>query len=205
MADKKFLNDVYELKTVADTRALYDDWSTTYDEEVGDKGYVTPTRIASALSANLPNKNAPILDFGCGTGVSGAALKEAGFTFIDGCDLSQEMLTHAAAKNAYRKLWQSDPDADFPVATGHYAAIAAVGVISIGAAPPETMDMLIDVLVPGGLLTFSFNDHTLEDPRFETRVIQYLDAGTCELILREDGEHLPGIGLRSTIFVLKRL
>ncbi len=205
MAEKKFLNDVYELKTVADTKALYDDWSKTYDNEVGGKGYVTPARIASALSAFLPDKNAPILDFGCGTGMSGAALKEAGFTTIDGCDLSQDMLTHAADKNAYRKLWQSDPATDFPVKTGDYTAITAVGVISIGAAPPETLDILIELLVPGGLLTFSFNDHTLEDPRFEARVKQYIDAGTCEQILGEDGEHLPGIGLRSTIFVLKRL
>ena len=205
MADKQFLNDVYELKSVADTKALYDDWSKTYDDEVGSKGYVTPVRIAAALTAFLPNKQAPILDFGCGTGMSGAAMKEAGFANIEGCDLSQEMLSQAAGKNAYRKLWQSDPAADFPVNTGDYAAIAAVGVISIGAAPPETMDMLIKVLAPGGLLTFSFNDHTLEDPRFEARVNQYLESSACEQILREDGEHLPGIGLRSTIFVLKRL
>lgn len=205
MADKQFLNDVYELKSVADTKALYDDWSKTYDDEVGAKGYVTPTRIAAALTALLPDKQAPILDFGCGTGMSGAALKEAGFANIDGCDLSPEMLSQAAGKNAYRKLWQSDPDVGFPVKTGDYATITAVGVISIGAAPPESMDMLIDALAPGGLLAFSFNDHTLEDPRFEGRVNGYRKADTCEQILREDGEHLPGIGLRSTIFVLKRL
>ncbi len=132
-------------------------------------------------------------------------MKAAGFTTIDGCDLSAEMLAQAKQKSAYRKLWQSNPETPFPVQPGDYHAITAVGVVSVGAAPPETLDMLIAALAPGGLLAFSFNDHTLEDPRFEARVNGYLQDGTCRQLFREDGEHLPGIGLRSTVFVLECL
>ncbi len=205
MADKtKFLNDVYDLKTVAQTQALYDNWSSSYDDEVGENGYITPTGIAVALAKLLPDRNAPILDFGCGTGISGAALSAAGFSTIDGCDMSAGMLAVAQNKHKYRQLWRADPDLPLPVKPGDYAAITAVGVISIGAAPPETMDMLIGALAPGALLAFSFNDHTLEDPRFEAQVQKYLDQRVCTQILREKGEHLPGIGLRSVIYVLKR-
>lgn len=205
MTQKKFLDSVYALKTVDDTRHLYDDWSATYDDEVGGKGYATPARIAQALGKFLLDPTVSILDFGCGTGMSGAAMKAKGFTKIDGCDLSTEMLAQAQQKSAYRKLWQSDPDAPFAVQPGDYQAITAVGVVSVGAAPPETMDTLIAALAPGGLLAFSFNDHTFEDPRFEARVNGYLKEGTCRQLFREDGEHLPGIGLRSTVFVLERL
>lgn len=205
MSDKKFLDKVYGLKTVEDTKRLYDDWSSSYDSEVGSEGYATPTRIAAALVDFLSDQNASILDFGCGTGMSGAAMSAAGFNTIDGCDLSADMLAQADKKKAYRKLWQADPDAPFPVAKGEYKAIAAVGVVSIGAAPPETLDILVDALDMGGLLVFSFNDHTFEDPRFEARVIGYLSDGKCKQLFRQDGEHLPGIGLRSTVFVLERL
>jgi len=205
MTDKNFLDDVYGLETVEDTRALYDNWSASYDEEVGGKGYATPTRIALALRQFLPDHLAPILDFGCGTGMSGTAIKMSGYLNIDGCDLSAEMLHHAGEKCAYRKLWISDPETDFRVDPGDYAAIVACGVISKGAAPPETMEILVDALAPGGLLVFSFNDHTFEDPRFEAMVDHYLNTKTCRQLFRQDGEHLPGIGLRSTVFVLERL
>lgn len=205
MSDKKFLDKVYDLETVDDTRQLYDAWSASYDKEVGDKGYATPARIADALKQFLPDPCAPVLDFGCGTGMSGAAMKAAGFTVIDGCDLSGDMLHHADKKDAYRKLWQADPDATFPVKPGDYAAIIACGVISKGAAPPETMQILVDALVPGGLLVFSFNDHTFDDPRFQAQVDHYLNNKTCHQLFRQDGEHLPGIDLRSTVFVLERL
>ncbi len=205
MVAKDFLKDVYALKSVDDMRALYDDWSATYDEEVGGKGYATPVRVALALAGLTADRSAPILDFGCGTGMSGAAMKAQGFSVIDGCDLSGEMLARAREKQAYRRLWQADTDAPFPVRPGDYAAITAVGVVSVGAAPPETLDVLVEALAPGALLAFSFNDHTLEDPAFETRVTDYLDSGTCTQLFREDGAHLPGIGLRASVFVLRRL
>lgn len=204
MAAKEFLKDVYALKSAAETRALYDDWSATYDQEVGAKGYATPARVAKALAVLLPDRAAPILDFGCGTGMSGAALQAQGFSVIDGCDLSAEMLAQAREKHTYRKLWQADANAPLAARPGDYAAITAVGVVSVGAAPPETLDQLVGALAPGALLAFSFNDHTFDDPRFLARVTHYLDTGTCTQLLREDGEHLPGIGLRPTVFVLQR-
>lgn len=205
MSGRQFLNEVYGLKTVADTRRLYDDWSHSYDDEVDAQGYVTPTRLARALRRFSCDTGAPVLDFGCGTGLSGAALKAQGFTVIDGCDLSPEMLAQAKQKHAYRNLWLAEPDAGFTPSPGDYGAITAVGVVSVGAAPPETLDQLVDALAPGGLLALSFNDHTFEDPRFEARVGHYLKQNICAQLFREDGAHLPGIGLRSTVFVLRRL
>lgn len=205
MADKDYLKNVYGLKSVADTQNLYDDWSQSYDADMVENQYATPGRIAATLADLVADKSTPILDFGCGTGISGAALKGAGFQVIDGCDLSQDMLDQAAAGQTYRKTWQTDPNRPFGVEPGTYGAIAAAGVISIGAAPPETLDLLVRALAPGGFLVFSFNDHTLEDPRFETRVDECIATGDCALLSRQDGEHLPGIGLRSTVFVLRRL
>jgi len=205
MSGKKFLTDVYGLNSVDDTRRLYDDWSASYDQEISENGYATPKRVASALSDFLTDQSAPILDFGCGTGMSGVALRSAGFDTLDGCDLSEQMLEQARAKDVYQTLWQATPDSAFSFDPGRYAAITAVGVISKGAAPPETLDSLLDALSPGGLLAFSFNDHTFEDPRFVAKVSDHLARKTCQQVFCQDGEHLPGINLRSTVYILERL
>ena len=47
--------------------------------------YATPVRIAAALR-QMASPGDPILDYGCGTGLSGAALREAGFALVDGTD-----------------------------------------------------------------------------------------------------------------------
>ena len=48
-----------------------------------------------ALAQTMNVHDALILDFGCGTGLSGLALRAAGVQVIDGCDLSEGMLAHA--------------------------------------------------------------------------------------------------------------
>ncbi|MCR9127490.1 MAG: class I SAM-dependent methyltransferase [Rhodobacteraceae bacterium] len=200
----KFLNKAYGPRDAAATRALYDDWSASYDAEVGENGYATPGRCARALRAVIADPQAPILDFGCGTGLSGLALKLAGFGQIDGVDLSSEMLAKAETKAVYRKLRMIEAEAPLDFAPGTYAAIAAIGVIGAGAAPISTLDMLMNGLAPGGFLVLSFNDHALADPRNVARLNEWVDCGAARLRFSEHGDHLPGIGLKSTVYVLEK-
>ena len=154
---------LWKPRTVDDTIALYRDWSASYDADVLASGYVTPTRAATAL-APLVDMTAPVLDFGCGTGLSGMALRDAGFTTIDGTDITAEMLDIARTKAVYRNLWQSNPG-KLETISGTYKTILAAGVISLGAAPAETLDLLLGILSTGGHLAFSYNDPTLADPK----------------------------------------
>ncbi len=201
---KGFLTSVYDLATTDETRDLYDRWSDSYDDEIIENGYVTPERVARALSAQIRDLHAPILDYGCGTGVSGAALIAAGFTTIDGADLSLEMLRQAQDKGIYRETWQVQPDEGLPFEPGKYHAIAAIGVIGVGAAPPETFDLLMHALEPRGLFTFSFNDHALADPAFTTRLNDWIFDEKAKLLFEEHGPHLPGIDLNATVYVLEK-
>ena len=101
---KTYLNNAYGTKDTNSTRKLYDDWAASYDAEIAENGYATPGRCAAALAQFTQDQNAPVLDFGCGTGLSGLALKLAGFSVIDGLDLSPEMLAKARDKGIYRRL-----------------------------------------------------------------------------------------------------
>lgn len=196
----KFLDKVYAAPDLKGTKALYDEWSASYDAEVGEFGYVTPARCAAALAAYAPDKSVPVLDFGCGTGLAGEALRDAGFEAIDGVDLSAEMLAQAKAKDIYRKLTQIT--ADTPLGKD-YRLISAVGVIGSGAAPISVLDMLLRALPVGGKLVFSFNDHALADPVNTGRLNEWLDCGAARLLFKEHGAHLPGKNMKSTVYVIE--
>lgn len=200
---EKYLDRVYTARDSDTTRALYDAWAASYDAEIAENGYATPGRCAAALAAHVKDKTAPVLDFGCGTGLSGLALKLAGFATLDGVDLSPEMVAQARAKEIYRKLSVIGPD-DPPCKPGDYAAIAAIGVIGLGAAPASAFDRLMGALAPGGRLVLSYNDHTLKDARFVGRLNGWLDSGHARLLFREHGPHLPGKNMNSTVYVIEK-
>ena len=201
---EKFLDKVYDARDAASTRQLYDEWAATYEAEVAENGYVTPGRCAAALADQMTDLSAPILDFGCGTGLSGLALKTAGFEVIDGVDLSADMLAEARSKGAYRTLSQIEADTPLPHQPGEYAAIAAIGVIGAGAAPISVLHSLMNGLASGGLLVLSFNDHALADPANEAGLNEWLDCGAAHLLFKEHGPHLTKIDLNSTVYVIEK-
>ena len=201
---KSYLNDVYDGGT-NDSRELYASWASTYDNEVQKNGYVTPERVAKALKDIVTNQSEVILDYGCGTGLSGSALQAVGFTNIDGLDVSQEMVSLAEKKSIYKKLTVFDPSAKIPVHADQYKIITAIGVIGAGAAPLEVFDNLFSLLPPSGLFAFSFNDHTLSYPNYERKVKQCLSSGQAIILHKSYGNHLPKANLKSNIYILKKL
>lgn len=199
-----YLDKIYSADS-ADLRPFYAQCAQSYDQEVGENGYVTPLRIAEALARHVKDLSIPILDYGCGTGVSGQAFQEVGFLTIDGVDISAEMLEVAAQKKIYRHLEVFAPETGPNVKLGAYQIIAAVGVIGAGAAPLAVLDKMMALLAPKGLLVFSFNDHTLEDPAYDGLVEDYVNQGQAVLHLKEYGDHLPKQKINSNIYILEKL
>ncbi|MEP6064986.1 MAG: class I SAM-dependent methyltransferase, partial [Paracoccaceae bacterium] len=158
-----------------------------------------------ALKQFTQDLSQPILDFGCGTGLSGLALGLAGFETIDGVDLSAEMLQSAKEKGVYSTLSQIEAGETLPFADGAYDMIAAIGVIGAGAAPISILHVLMRKLPAGGKLVFSFNDHALDDPANEGGLSEWTDTGAARLLFKEHGDHLPGIDLGSNVYVVERL
>lgn len=190
--------------SVEETRKIYADWAENYDADVATWGYATPARVALALRLSGANVDKPVLDYGCGTGLSGMALRGVGFQIIDGTDISPEMLKKAESRDAYRQVWLGMPGDLGHIGAGDYPTIAATGVVSLGAAPPETLDLLVAALSPGNLLGFSFNDSTLADRAYTDRLDIACLAPDIDLIFEEHGPHLPAKGMNSTVYVLKK-
>ncbi len=204
-AQKGHLHKAYTIENTDQAREFYRDWAQTYDDEVASHGYITPGRCAKALAQFMPVKSTPILDFGCGTGLSALALKAEGFLKMDGSDLSPEMLKQAAKhQGLYRNLIETDIENPFNFTVGTYPIIAAIGVIAASHAPATTIDAALAVLPKEGLLVFSLNDHTLQDPEFEARIAENVDTGMARLLFKEHGDHLPGYDLGSNVYVMQK-
>ena len=201
---EKFFDRAYGLDTQEKVDQLYENWAETYDKEVTGYGYASPQRCAEALRKFL-SVDKPILDFGCGTGLSGLALREQGFEVIDGSELSDPMREKAEDINVYRQLFKGDVDDPFPFPLGNYEAITAVGVISSGAGPAELLSSSLNQLTNGQLLCFSFNDHTLDDAAYMDALEMVLSNAMAEKIFEEYGDHLPARNVNSMVYVLRRL
>ena len=105
MTKNPFLKRAYRLKNQQDTLSMYSDWAATYNQTMKDHDYQSPQRIVEALLRHCADKSVAIFNVGCGTGLSGIALAKAGFTQIDGSDLSPEMIEIARQLlGVYRQL-----------------------------------------------------------------------------------------------------
>ena len=200
-----FFSRVYDLETAAETQELYNEWAATYEADVTDNGYETPGRCASALASFMDDRSKPILDFGCGTGLSGTALAAAGFTAMDGADINGAMLDLARAKSIYRELLLTSIENPLPPQVNAYSAVCAIGSIGIGAAPAPVLGQLLSAMAPSSLLVFSLNDHTLEHPVYADTLSSFVGAGSCEIVLEDYGPHLTELNLGSCVWVARRL
>ncbi len=64
-----------------DQRAVYRQWADSYDEELIEEfGYIAPQEAVNAFVRRVPDRTAPVLDMGCGTGLAGKLLDQAGYT-----------------------------------------------------------------------------------------------------------------------------
>ncbi len=186
-----------------ETIRVYREWAENYDSDLAKRGYYTPLRIADALAPYKDTITGPILDFGCGTGISGVALAAGGFNQIHGTDITEEMLKKAEEKRVYEKLWLSSAG-DMPATPGTYQLIVAAGVISLGAAPAETLSQVLDALATGGLLALSFNDPTLKNGRYDKVLDNELNSGRATILFREHGPHLGDLDMGSDVLIISK-
>lgn len=199
---KKFFSEAYKIDKQEDIDLLYTHWSQTYDEELHELGYQSPIRCASAL-AKFVAFDTPVLDFGCGTGLSGEALKKVGFQNIFATEINKDMRDIATQKQIYKHFYTTNKNNPYPAAT-KFSGVCAVGVISSGAGPPSLLRQSLNCLVDGGFICFSYNDHTLKSPRYMDSLEDVQKFGEFEEVFSEYGPHLSSKGLSSQVYVFRK-
>ena len=150
---------------------FYGQWADEYDADLTSNGYGLPTSMVAALDLALakvpstrPKSEITVLDAGCGTGLVGQALFDAGWTNLTGIDLSHEMAAKAADRNVYRSI-EGGVDLTVPVDAHllHAADIVIIGgVFTVGHVPPEALAIMATLAKTGGLIIASTRPEYLE-------------------------------------------
>jgi SAM-dependent methyltransferase len=88
-----------------DVRRGYGAWVDTYEQTVED---AMDVELLEALARVPWSELGRAADLGCGTGRTGAWLRQAGVPRIDGVDLTPEMLSAAESKGVYDRLVEAN-------------------------------------------------------------------------------------------------
>jgi len=202
---KRLLYKAYELEGGEDAKRLYDEWAKSYDEElVEENDYVAPRRMAAIFAEYFNEKDARIIDIGCGTGLGGEALAEFGFTRIDGIDLSQAMLEQAMDKGCYDKLVQADMR--YPTATADtaYDAVVSVGAFTHKHIGPGGIDECLRIAKSGAVLCLFVNADVYVEDDYDAKIAELTGAGSCEVLLNRIEDYINKTGTKGRALVLRK-
>ncbi len=190
---KAFLRDAYSLETAADTLAFYDRWAEDYDVQL-ERGlrYVAPAVLTETLARHQPVGDGPILDIGCGTGLTGCCLREAGFPAVDGLDFSRAMLLKAREKGVYRKLVETDLNVALPFDDATYAAAISTGTFTLGHVGPEPIDEVLRVLRPGAYFVCTVHDAIWDSKGFSRKFAGLEKCGAIRAVEQNLGSFFDG-------------
>lgn len=90
--------------------ALYDTHAAQFEQHlVGRLGYRAPQLLVEMLAEALPSPLNSVADLGCGSGLTGQALRaRLSINELAGCDLSAAMLEQAGRKGVYDRLERAE-------------------------------------------------------------------------------------------------
>jgi predicted TPR repeat methyltransferase len=204
-ARSELLRRAYAVESPDEVRALYRDWAKSYDDDLlgDDLEYVAPVEAAAVFARHVDDRAAKVLDVGCGTGLAGQALAAAGFTDIDGADISAEMLAEAGGKGVYGRLIEADLTAGLDVADGAYDAVLSVGTFTHGHVGPDGLDEAIRLVRRGGIVCVTVNEGVYDRMGYPAKLAALQQAGACTVVALDDADYLRGEGIGAKVLTLR--
>lgn len=138
-------------------KELFDAYAPRFDADLeGRLGYRTPALLAGLLAQAgiAPDGSRRVLDLGCGTGLSGVALKPFARR-MTGLDLSPRMLAEARGRGLYDALEEADLLDWLPRQAARFDLVAAADVLNYLGDLGPALRGIAGALAPGGVAAFS--------------------------------------------------
>ncbi len=170
----------------------YDEWATNYNDTLVSWNYRAPVDAANLMKQYVPTDRR-LLDAGCGTGLSGQALLDAGYRDIVGIDISPDSLVIAEQTNAYRHVQTQDlQQVPFPFETDSFDALACIGVMTYVSDPIAVFREYCRLVTSGGYLVFTQRDDLFASQDYHAVMAKLQEEGLWEIVsVSEPQPYLP--------------
>ena len=174
----------------AEIKRIYQQWAERYDSDNDETlGTVSQPTMVHLFAKYARDKAISILDVGCGTGLVGAHLSQAGFQHIDGTDISQEMIEYAKDRG-YQTLFTANLNQGLTIVDGHYDACLCVGVFTHGHVGPQGFTELTRITKIGGLIGFTVNEDVYHADGFDKAIESLVDDGKWRLLVHQTSDYM---------------
>lgn len=175
-----------------EVRRFYDEWAEAYDDDLADWDYRAPSRLAGLL-VEFGDASDDVLDAGCGTGLSGRAIRAAGCTGVMiGVDVSVPSLERAAAAGVYDEVQQGDLNRELAFDDDRFGLVACVGVLTYVPGIERCWREFARVVRPGGVIACSQRDDIWRERDCDEALGRLVADGVVDVITLSDAEpYLP--------------
>ena len=168
--------------SIDELMAVYDGWADRYDRELlEDWGYTSPQKAVQLLLDAMGSPDLAVLDAGCGTGLVGVLLKEAGLSSLTGIDYSPGMLAEAEKKGVYDALHTMDMNLPLTLPADSYDAVTCIGTFTSTHVRPEAVTELARLTRSGGVLVFTVRDDYWQSTNFIDLVTELHVSGVARI------------------------
>lgn len=204
MSKRSEIHDkVLQAQSLEEVANVYHEWAQQYDRDLMEHwGYQAPQQSVALLLHHLTATEATILDAGCGTGLVGQLLKQAGRKHLIGIDYSEAMLAEAAAKGCYQTLQQADLNQPLAMPTNQVDAVICVGTFTLGHVQPEALRELVRVTRPGGFVCFTVRQEFWEQVNFARMLNQLKQESRVSVLEQQEIEYIRTEGSTSQLLLL---
>ena len=166
-----------------DARTGYGEWAPTYEQTVQDAMDIDLLETLATVPWRAVREAA---DLGCGTGRTGAWLREHGVAAVDGADLTPEMLDAARTRGVYRRLELADVAASGLPAAAYDLAVSCLVDEHLADVAPLYREAWRLVRPGGRLVLVGFHPHFIMASGMPT----HFDSGSGEPVAIETHVHL---------------
>lgn len=176
-----------------DVASYYDRWARGYDDELATWSYDAPSIVAGLTLEAVPDARS-VLDAGCGTGLVGRTLREAGYQHeLFGVDISDESLAVAREAGGYTDLRLANLQTGLEFDDDRFDALVCVGVMTYVPDVERCWREFARVVRSGGVVVVTQRDD-LWDERDCQGVVDRLaaDGVWSPLLVTEARSYLPG-------------